>query len=139
MCRPSAASTQAMLATTDVLPSEGSHEVTAIDVGPPSGMLKSRLLRSSWKASITMGWRPRVKRLDGRMFPLMTRGISPSTVAPIRSFNSVTRLNRRRTPAEASPANTAAMRPKPMAAKRMGMVGLDGVAGTCAGSGCVVS
>ena len=120
-----------MLATTDVLPSDGSQDVTAIDVGPPSGMLRSRLLRSSWKASITMGWRPRTKRLDGRMFPLMTRGISPSTVAPIRSFNSVTRLNRRRTPAEASPANTAAMRPKPMAAKRTGVVGLAGEVGTC--------
>ena len=72
------------------------------------------------------------------MFPLMTRGISPRTVAPIRSFNSVTRLKRRRTPAEARPANTAAMMPKPTAAKRRGLVGLAGVVGGVAGRICLV-
>ena len=49
------ASAQAMLVATDVLPSAGSHEVTAMVADDPAGRLMSRLLRSSWNASMAMG------------------------------------------------------------------------------------
>ena len=49
------------------------------------------------------------------------------------SFTSSARLNRRRIPAAASAAKTAAMRPMPHAATRMGLRGFDGLDGTGAG------
>src|SRR5580704_1488798 len=128
-----AASAHAMLVDTDVLPSPGSHEVTAIIADAPAGRLMSRLLRSSWKASMAIGSLCFTNRSVGRSPGTETRGISPSTVAPMRSFTSVNRLSRRRTPAAHMAAKMPRMTPNAAAPKMMGARGFDGAVGIWAG------
>ena len=131
--RSCAASAHAMFVDTEVLPSPGSHEVTAIMAEAPAGRLMRRLLRNSWNASIAMGSLCLTNRSVGRSPERATRGISPSTVAPIRSLTSVTRLSRRRMPAAHIAAKMPRITPKAAAPNRMGVRGLDGDGGGVAG------
>ena len=93
----------------------------------------SRLLRSSWNASMAMGSVCFTNRSVGRSPGSATRGISPRTVAPIRSLTSVTRLSRRLIPAAQIAAKMPRMMPKAAAPTRTGLRGFDGDFGGGAG------